>query len=78
MRERARLLLADSLPTAGPRLGALAALILLVAGRRHGGFGRDLLERTLREVLRAAADDGDVVIQDLCAEAALSAVRNGA
>lgn len=114
VRERARPLLASALPeVGGPYLVALAALVLRVAGRGHGIFARDLLERTLREgprenveallasgdrttrrfahrlavqerllspasLARAAAGDGDVVIQDLCAEAAHAAVREGA
>ncbi|WP_455358018.1 hypothetical protein [Streptomyces sp. SYSU K21746] len=113
VRERARTLLADLLPTAGPDISTLATLVLRVASRRHGGFAHELLDRMLREgppegvegllvsedratrrfahriavrrqllsparLARTAADDGDVVIQDLCAEAALAAVRDGA
>ncbi|MET7621021.1 hypothetical protein [Streptomyces sp. NPDC005408] len=114
VRERARPLLAGALPkVGGQELVALAALVLRVAGRGHGTFGQDLLDRTLREaprqhveallasgdrttrrfalrlavqegllspasLARAAAGDDDVVIQDLCAEAALAAVREGA
>ncbi|WP_171172122.1 hypothetical protein [Streptomyces sp. I05A-00742] len=114
VRERALEVLRKTLPDAGPRtLVAVAAVVLRLAARRHGGVARDLAEEILRSAGPEAADallaaddraarrlghriaieqerlsparlaaiaaaDEDVVVQQLCADAALAAVREGA
>ncbi|MEV4442168.1 hypothetical protein AB0K09_24820 [Streptomyces sp. NPDC049577] len=111
VREVARAVLRDALPGATPEvLGAVAAVILRVAQRRHGGSAEELLEDILQDdaiadvlrgsedraarrlghriaiergrlspadLARIAARDHDIVVQDLCADAALARTRDG-
>ncbi|MFI9202867.1 hypothetical protein [Streptomyces sp. NPDC053048] len=110
IREVAQTVLGSALPKAAPEmLATVAAVVLRVAQRRHGGFAQQLLEEVLREgeiadallssqdrparrlghriaveqrrltpaeLARIAATDHDIVIQDLCADAALARTRD--